>query len=202
MKTTAIHKNTRRKPRLSVEAILAFAHAVEALDRIPRAGYVMRGVMHPQTVAAHTHGVALWCLLLIERMPAQPRVDVARILRMAALHEIGEARLMDIPHPARIAIGAQIVSDAERRVVRKLLADLPAEWLKDWEEFEDARTLEARVVKAADKLELMHRVLMYERQHNGNLDEFWIWDKNFRWEGIPAARELFAAMQRRHRAGR
>lgn len=192
-----MNKNT--KP-LSLDALFAFADTVEVLDRLPRAGYVMRGVSQPQSVASHNWGVCLWTLLLAERMPERGSLDMRKALTMATLHEVGEARLMDIPHPTRLVLGAQVVSDAERKIVRSILRDMPAAWLAAWEEFEDAKTLEARMVKAADKLELMHRILMYEKFHNGRLDEFWTWEKNFRWEGIPAARTLFNAMKRRHRA--
>jgi len=81
-----------------------------------------------------------------------------------------------------------------------MLADMPPSWRNAWHEFENAQSLEARIVKAADKLELMHRILMYEHQHNGSFEPFWHWEDNFRWAGIPQARELFDEMKRRHAA--
>jgi putative hydrolase of HD superfamily len=183
---------------LSLEAAFALADELEILQRLPRAGFVMSGVTAPQTVAAHSFGVALWCLVLMERVAAPATLDRAKVLTMAVLHELAEARLTDIPQPARRYLGEQLVSDAERRVVDDLLAAGPAPWRAAWHEFEDGATLEARIVKAADKLELMHRILMYEQQHNGALARFWHGDKNFRWEGLAAARELFEEMQRRH----
>jgi len=183
---------------LSLDAAFALADELEILQRLPRAGFVMSGVTAPQTVAAHSFGVALWCLMLMERVDAPATLDRAKVLTMAVLHELAEARLTDIPHPARLYLGEQVVSDAERRVVDDMLAACPAYWRAIWHEFEDGATLEARLVKAADKLELMHRILMYEQQHNGALARFWRGDKNCRWEGLPAARELFEEMKRRH----
>jgi len=81
-----------------------------------------------------------------------------------------------------------------------MLADMPPSWRNAWHEFEDAQSYEARIVKAADKLELMHRVLLYQRQHNGDLEHFWQWDPNFRSAGIPQAQELFDELKRRHHA--
>jgi len=185
-------------PALPRAAAFALADELEILQRLPRAGFVMSGVAQPQTVGAHTFGVALWCLLLMERMHLPPGFDRAKVLTMAVLHEVAEARLTDIPQPARRYLGEQHVSDAERRAVDDLLAACPAHWRACWHEFEDGATLEARVVKAADKLELMHRILMYERQQNGEFERFWHWDKNFRGEDIEAARELFEEMKRRH----
>jgi putative hydrolase of HD superfamily len=184
--------------RLSFDAIFTFADEMEILQRLPRTGYVMSGVSEPQTVGAHTAAVALWCLLLLERMAERDTIDRCKVLGMAVLHEMGEARLSDIPHPARRYLGPEAVSAAERQAVDEMLADMPAEWRELWHEFEDGETLEARVVKAADKLELMHRILCYERYGNGEFERFWQWDPNFRSAGLDAAAELFDEMKRRH----
>jgi len=183
---------------LTLDAVFALADELEILQRLPRAGFVMSGVAAPQTVAAHSFGVALWSLMLIERMAVPATLDRAKVLTMAVLHELAEARLTDIPQPARRYLGEQLVSDTERRVVDDMLAASPAHWRAAWHEFEDGATLEARIAKAADKLELMHRILMYEQQHNGALARFWRGDTNCRAEGLDAARELFEEMQRRH----
>ncbi len=185
---------------VSMDGLFALADELEILQRLPRAGYVMSGVTAPQTVAAHTFGVALWSLLLLERLPDAAALDRAKILTMAVLHEVAETRLGDIPQPARMAIGDELVSQAERRMADEMLAAMPAAWRAAWHEFEDAQTREARIVKAADKLELMHRILMYEHQHNGEFSRFWAWEGNFRWADIPEARALFEEMKRRHHA--
>lgn len=185
---------------IDINAAFTLADELEILQRLPRAGYVMSGVTNPQTVAAHSFAVSLWALLLLERLPDRHQLNRAKILLMCLLHEIAEARLSDIPQPARNAIGDQHVSNAERRTVDDMLAAMPTYWREAWHEFEDAQSREARIVKAADKLELMHRILMYERQHNGALERFWHWEENFRWAGIPEALELFNEMKQRHAA--
>jgi putative hydrolase of HD superfamily len=183
---------------LSLTAIFDFADEMEILQRLPRTGYVMSGVTGPQTVGAHTFGTALWCLLLIDRMEQRDTIDRAKVLTMAALHETGEARIGDIPMPARRYLGSQAVSNAERKAVDAILSGMPAHWREVWHEFEDGQSLEARIVSAADKLELMHRILCYERQGNGEFERFWVWDPNFRSAGLAAAEEIFAEMKRRH----
>ena len=49
----------------------------------------------------------------------------------------------------------------------------------------------ARVVRAADKLQMMIKVLVYESQHRGRLEEFWQNPKNFRDYDIQLARACF-----------
>ena len=69
-----------------------------------------------------------------------------------------------------------------------------------WAAMEHGESIEARVVKAADKIQMMAKALTYGRQQRGNLAEFWAVPKNFDDRGIPIARELFEAIARR--AGR
>lgn len=182
---------------VSTDAILSLAGELEILQRMPRTGFVMSGVEGPQTIAAHSFAVALWCLFLLERLPKRTRVDQAKMLRMAVLHEIAEARIGDIPAPARRYLGDSTISRAERAAVDEMLVSFPDSWRACWHEFEDGSTIEARIVRAADKIELMHRVLMYEQQHNGSLEKFWHWDWNFQDAGLAEARVLFAAMKQK-----
>lgn len=182
---------------VSLSAIFSLVDELEILQRLPRTGFIMYGVPYPQTVAAHTFAVTLWALLLLERLPDRHSLDREKILLMCILHEIAEARLGDIPQPARHLIGDTAVSHAEALTVDDMLAEMPPAWRAAWHEFEAAQSREARIVKAADKLELMHRVLLYERQQQGALEHFWQWQENFRDAGLPEAVELFDEMKRR-----
>ncbi len=188
--------------RISFDSIFELADSLEILQRLHRTGFVMSGVSEPQTIAAHTFGVALWTLLLLERMPDKTSLDTAKMLRMAILHETAEARIGDIPMPARRYLNGELISQAEKEAVQDMFADFPGDWRLVWEEFEEAQSREARIVKAADKLELMHKILAYEHSHNGEFERFWENDNNFRWAGISEAKEIFEEMKRRHAEGR
>ncbi|MCX7847061.1 MAG: HD domain-containing protein [bacterium] len=188
--------DTNPPPDLST--IFQLADELEILQRLPRTGFVMSGVTNPQTVAAHSFAVAVWALLLLERLPDRHSLDSAKILLMCILHEFAETRLGDIPQPARHLLGPDSVAQAERTIVDDMLAHLPSPWRSAWHEFDSAQSREARIVKAADKLELMHRILVYERQNNGSFHHFWQWQENFRDAGIPEAQELFDELKRRH----
>ncbi len=182
----------------TLETIFDFADEMEILQRLQRTGYVMSGVTNPQTVGDHSFGVALWSMLLVERMKNKEKISMKKVLMMSVLHEAAEARISDIPKPGRDIIGDKTISDSERKIAKDMLKDFPEEWINTWNEFEDAETLEGRIVKAADKLEMMHKILCYERSHNGSFDKFWDWDKNFPDHGIPEAREIFEEMKKRH----
>ncbi|HCF60513.1 MAG TPA: hypothetical protein DFS52_21265 [Myxococcales bacterium] len=49
----------------------------------------------------------------------------------------------------------------------------------------------ARYGKAADKIQMMAKALIYERLHRGDVTEFWENPKNFDDRGLPIAREVF-----------
>lgn len=84
-----------------------------------------------------------------------PEADPARLFRICILHDLGEAIGGDIPAPEQAARGGK--SAAERADLVQFLAPLPAElraeFLALWDEYEAAATPEARLAKALDKFE-------------------------------------------------
>jgi len=79
------------------DRILALFHTLHPLDRVRRAGYVLRGVADPESVPAHSHYVSLLTLLFVEEYPDQ--FDREKAVAMALIHDLSEVKLMDIPMP-------------------------------------------------------------------------------------------------------
>ena len=93
--------------------------------------------------------------------PEFPEVDFAKLVKICLIHDLGEAVGGDVPAPeqarrreAGLATGK---GKAERRDLLTLLAPLPsrlgAEITELWDEYETAKTPEAKLAKALDKLE-------------------------------------------------
>jgi putative hydrolase of HD superfamily len=85
-----------------------------------------------------------------------PEVDFERLIKICIVHDLGEAIGGDVPAPEQ-ALRARSKSTDERRDLIQLLAPLPTD-LRDeiaalWDEYEAARSPEARLAKALDKLE-------------------------------------------------
>ncbi len=136
------------------------------LKELERTGWVRAGVEAPESVAAHSWGVA-WLVLVL----CPPHLDLERALAMAVLHDLAEVRTGDItPH---CGISPERKSTAERRALQGMLVGLPrASQLNGlWAECEQRRSLEARFVRACDKLDMALQATRYaERGHD--LQEF------------------------------
>ena len=171
---------------------------MQRLKRVDRAGWVLRGrPAGAESVAAHSHGVALAAMLLADEMRARGvRPDVERVLRIAVLHDLAEARTGDMPRTMAEYYGAGARRAAERAafadIVRGLAPERAASYGELHGEYEERAGLEARVVKAADVVDLLAQALAFERAGARGLDEFWegAAARDFGLEG--AAREVVA----------
>ena len=76
------------------DTLLDLLLEAQTLDRVPRMGFLLRGVSRPESVAEHSYHVALLVLLLAPRVP---EVDAARAVAMALLHDLAELRIGDLP---------------------------------------------------------------------------------------------------------
>ncbi len=154
-----------------VKDILDVMDHVLRLKRFNRSGWCYYGVFAPESIADHSFSVSFLSMLLVEFFRERGyKVDETKVLKMAILHEIGESRLGDLQLDARRLLGMDYISKVERKAVNEILEAFP-ELSKIWNEFEDGKTLEALIVKIADKLELLLQALDYEKRGAKNLDK-------------------------------
>lgn len=151
------------------DSLLILFLEASTLKRLPRAGWLMRGVPHVESVADHSYATTLVALALAEAL------NLERVLTIAALHDLAEVRLTDLPASAQRLIPEEVKRQAEATAMGDLLAVLPgAERLvAAWHEFEDASSPEGRLVRDADKIEMMVQCLRYEQTGVRSLAEFW-----------------------------
>ncbi|ABY35092.1 MAG TPA: HD domain-containing protein [Chloroflexus aurantiacus] len=157
-----------------------------ALKLLPRTGWLQRGVRDVESVAEHSFGVAVLCLLIGDQIAD---IDRGRLLAIALLHDLAESLLSDLPASATRLLGKEAKRQAERDGLAALIGHLSRsdEYLTLWDEYVDGTSREARLVKAVDRLELMAQALAYERSGVRGLDSFWPLDDEWATEFPPVA---------------
>lgn len=175
--------------------LVDFVRFFDRLSALPRTGWLLRGVTDAESIAEHSFGVALVTMLLVDEARARGvEIDGERALRMALLHDAAEAFTGDVPMPAKTAALRAALSDAEGDL---LASELSAPELALWREAEACESLEARVVKAADKLQMLVKALIYEDQGRGRLDAFWQNTQNRMHMDLDFPKAVFAEIERR-----
>jgi 5'-deoxynucleotidase YfbR-like HD superfamily hydrolase len=170
---------------------------LQRLKRLERTGWTLRGLAPgAESVAAHSFGVALAAMMLADELIERgTRVDVERLLRMALLHDWAEARTGDMPRTGGEYFGADARRRAERAafddIIEGLGESVEARYSELHTDYEHRASLEARLVKAADIIDLLVQALAFERVGVRGLDEFWdgVAERDFQLEG--AAKEVF-----------
>ena len=141
-----------------------------ALDRLPRTGWIQRGVPDPESVAGHVLGTAYVALHLASRVC--PPLDRGRVLTLALVHDAPEALSGDLPRAASELLPAGAKRELELGAARRLLGPLDGQAVEDVADYADGRTREARFVRLCDKLQLGVRLLGYVRSGRRGLEDF------------------------------
>lgn len=129
---------------------LDFIKTIEGIKSVTRTAWTESG--RHESTAEHSWRLAMLALILKDEFP---ELDSYKVLTMCLIHDMGELYTGDIP-----AIDNPCTEDKEAREhkdVSKIFSILPdetgANLLALWEEYSEAVTPEARLVKALDKAE-------------------------------------------------
>jgi putative hydrolase of HD superfamily len=161
------------------DSLLALLIETTVLKRLPRTGWLLRGVPAAESIADHSFGTAFVALALADVLNASGTLpaplDTGKALAIAVLHDLPEARLTDLPGPTKHLIPREVKSQAEIKALAALTAALPSatRFQALWRDFEDEASPEGRLVKDADRLEMMIQCLRYELSGSRGLDDFW-----------------------------
>ena len=136
--------------RDDVAGLLEFLRSAERLKKVHRSAWTSGG--ERESVAEHTWRLCLMALVFRNSFPG---VDFTKVVKICIVHDLGEALGGDIPAPQQV--GNAPKAGKERNdlltLVDPLPADVRAEILALWDEYEAAASPEAKLAKALDKLE-------------------------------------------------
>jgi putative hydrolase of HD superfamily len=165
-----------------MSSLITYVEHVNALKCLPRTGWLLNGVKPCESVADHSLGVALLALALAETVNTdwaaeglQRPLDVGQVVTIAVVHDLAESLLTDLPRRSTQLLGKAAKHAAEAKALAVILQPLHNGdvYARLWEDYNSAATPEAQLVRDADKLEMMHQALVYERAGNRTLHEFW-----------------------------
>jgi len=143
--------------------IIAFLQSAERLKDTLRSGRTAQG--RSESTAEHSWRL---CLMIMAFERDLAGFDVARLLKLAVVHDLGEAIHGDTPATEQHLDPDR--PDRERRDMAVLCALLPADMCSDllelWDDYAIARSPEARLVKGFDKLETMLQHLVGKNAHD------------------------------------
>jgi len=189
------------------EIILKFGQ----LKRIPRIGWLVRGVCKAEveSVAEHVSRTVFTAMILADQTAKMQKVNIPLTLRMAILHDLPEAALKDLDREAwrHLSPDNKLKHKAERAVLSEFLQGIPEDlrklYQKIWRKYRGRSSVETQIVEAADKLEMAFQA--YEYMAAGypfaTVREIWEGAKRMVYSnGLPAAVSLWEeleAMQRK-----
>ena len=129
------------------------------LKQLSRTGWVRSGVENPESVAAHSWGMAVLALRL-----APKELNLERVLSLCLVHDLPEVRIGDLtPHDD---------TSNKAELEHKAMSDMAPQWLSLFNEYEAGETAEAKFVKQIDKLDMGLQAIMYQTKQDIALEEF------------------------------
>lgn len=155
--------------------MINFLKIVGRLKKVKRTGWVVAGIKNPESVAEHSYRLAVFCMVLAKKF----NLNTEKLIKMALIHDLAEGEVGDLVlergqkqtmSPNR---KLRLEKDALERIFGEL--DEKDQFLALWQEIQELKTPEARILKQLDKLEMVVQALEYEKETSPkNLDEFWI----------------------------
>ena len=142
-----------------LKKILKVFLTLQWAKELPRQGFIAMGFKRNEadSVAAHSFSTSLLAYFLAKQLNKEgQKVDAEKVLKMALVHDIGETIVGDVGTFVKGMAGG-VFKNIEEEGVKALTSGLDSqdEIIKLVEEYNDRKTIEARVVKAADNLDAL-----------------------------------------------
>ncbi|KAJ7979556.1 HD domain-containing protein 2 [Quillaja saponaria] len=155
----------------TASSAIDFLSICHRLKTTKRAGWVLRDIKDPESIADHMYRMGLMALIASDN----PGIDRNKCIKMAIVHDIAEAIVGDITPSDGISKTekSQLEQEAIDHMCKVLGGGLRAKEIVDlWMEYEANSSPEAKFVKDLDKVEMILQALEYESDQGKDLDEF------------------------------
>jgi 5'-deoxynucleotidase YfbR-like HD superfamily hydrolase len=193
------------------EDIIDLIRSASTLKRINRSGWSLAGVdsARPESVAEHTYGSVVTSIFISQYlMGKKTELNLAKIVIMAAIHDLPEFLTSDIPRISKIP-EASLLSEAKLRVERTAIQqifshhEIGSDALQDiWEEYSRALSLEARIVRGSDIIDMLVHALSLEESgvSPAILDQFFSGAQEvIESLGLDILKDIYSTVCKKHR---
>lgn len=144
------------------EGLVYFLSLIGKLKNLERKGWRNKvGIERPESVAEHSFRTAMISFLLAEL----EGTDASKSGLMALIHDLPEIITGDLTPEEGLE---RDKVEEERKAISMVAGMLPGKFKEKvkgfWEEFEDMKSKESKIVKDSDKLEMAFQALDYARE--------------------------------------
>lgn len=158
-----------------LKEIIEFSKIAGKLKKVERTGWGMRvGIKDAESVADHSFRTALMAMVIADlrnidaKILDTEKIDTEKIMRMALMHDLGEAIIGDWDAlQTKLEGKVEEKQKKEDEALRKILALLPKEleekYAEIWKELAEGETPESKLFKQVDRLELLLQAVEYEK---------------------------------------
>ena len=142
-----------------LKKILKVFLTLQWAKELPRQGFIAMGFKRNEadSVAAHSFSTALLAYFLAKQLQKEGlNLDAEKVLKMGLVHDIGETIVGDVGTFVKGMAGG-VFKNIEEEGVKALVEGLDSkkEIIDLVEEYNERKSLEARLVKAADNLDAL-----------------------------------------------
>ncbi len=150
------------------ENLIEIIKTVGNLKRMPRMGWLAVGVPinMVENVSEHIMRVSFISMILCDFINIDKKViDCTKVIKMALVHDVPEALFMDVGGEARNLLSRDLRIELEEKALNMIFKDftpdLAKKYVELWNEYEKGDSLESKLVKIADKLDMFVQALEY-----------------------------------------
>ena len=161
----------------STGSIVDFLTVARGLKTTLRTGWVRQEASpRIESVADHSWRISLMAMVAAGQQDTDSGVDTNRLLQMALVHDLAESTVGDITPHCGVSDKDkyQMELDAMQKLTDKLGEKQGKHLLDLWKEYEKGESMEAKLCKDLDKLEMILQAQEYETdgQNKKSLDGF------------------------------
>ena len=148
----------------NVDKILQLLRYSESLKNIDRSGWELSGVESEriESVAEHSYGSIVSAIIIVQSLKStNTSINIEKVVIMAALHDLPESITGDIARTEEFLKNQERAREkelSEKNAIEVMFEPLGVhfeELRHIWEEFNLGKSLEARVVKGADIIDML-----------------------------------------------